>query len=61
MEERPNALLLKFLEPIAILRRPSFGSFGFSTQILPIAGFKTESLEAVNLVVLSGGFIMATT
>lgn len=57
MEERPNALLLKFpgtncdFETARALEES-----GFSTQILPIAGFKTESLEAVNLVVLSGGF-----
>ena len=57
MEERPNALLLKFPGTNCDFETArALEASGFSTQILPIAGFKTESLEAVNLVVLSGGF-----
>ena len=57
MEERPNALLLKFPGTNCDFETArALEASGFSTQILPIAGFKTENLEAVNLVVLSGGF-----
>ena len=57
MEERPNALLLKFPGTNCDFETArALEASGFSTTILPIAAFKKESLDSVKLVVLSGGF-----
>jgi len=57
MEERPDALLLKFPGTNCDFETArALEASGFSTTIVPIAAFKKESLDSVKLVVLSGGF-----
>ena len=57
MEERTNALLLKYPGTNCDFETArALEAAGFSTKILPIARFTEDSLKSIQLVVLSGGF-----